>query len=370
MKEKKKDGYVCVQLLCGLPGSGKSTVVRSIVKYFSSEDGDVTRQKDGLKVSFDKVVLIDYDALAREETQRLEKKQDNDPIIKIQQEEREQSLFDNVELEAWRQTRVLAVKRLVQELNDYEKGSRVLIIMDDNFSLRSMRREIFQVCQKRVTPNDDSITIGLSILYVDTPLPVCLERNAIRGLSTRVPDDVIQRMAQTLEPPEPSHAQSYWEASFTRLSHPWDQSKMIESLKDCIHHSLVSNPVVPKAPTKTPEQLEKERNETFNSRYHRFDLLLRTLVRYACQTDPKKYASVANAARKQILQSFKKEQKSNNNNTNNQPLEFDDLSILDQFQTLLVNKQHSEEQNNLITKAIEMAYQSFLENDKSSKQIP
>ena len=191
--------------MCGLPGSGKSTLARSLL------DSSVVLDKEGEGGDVrGRSVLIDYDVLARDLAAATNEGDVASPP-QPEQEERPQrvlSLFDQSDLDSWRQSRRLALSSLETELKSHFNNvgdgdaaaegvaslhSHLLVVLDDNFHLRSMRREVHRVCQRVVSSWGEwggefrgHGAIGFSVLYVDTPLTVCLERNSHRRGKERV----------------------------------------------------------------------------------------------------------------------------------------------------------------------------------------
>jgi tRNA uridine 5-carbamoylmethylation protein Kti12 len=95
----------------------------------------------------------------------------------------------------------------------------VLLLLDDNFYLKSMRKQIYRLCSNHVvatttTTNpgrDDMLsrnksnTVYFGTIYIDTPLPICLQRNQARSTSglqaPPVSQHTIQKMYERFEAP-------------------------------------------------------------------------------------------------------------------------------------------------------------------------
>ena len=121
-----------VLLLCGLPGAGKSRLVASLPST---------------------AIPIEYDQV------------------------QDDLLLDN-SLEAWRTSRHVALEQLSQHLS----SSSQLIVLDDNFYWRSMRKQVYQTCQQYlIQQQHPSPIIYLGIVWLDTPLDTCLQRNRQPG---------------------------------------------------------------------------------------------------------------------------------------------------------------------------------------------
>ncbi len=309
-----------VLLLCGLPGSGKSTLASSIQKHYAI-------------LEFGKVSHIEYDSI----TSSLSKEYDKAGNIATSTpstyglilndlgrnddytENIDTTDFTEQDLKAWRETRNVALQLLQKELSsalddamNNETHRRFLIIMDDNFHLRSMRRDVYKICQefmKRLSvENVSSINIGLSTLYVNTPMGECIANNEKRlGSPQYIPTEIIKAMNEKLEPPDGEKA-NFENCIIDTSDCDISTIDFYHQLDECLSCSVSDHPIRPPLPKKSLEQLEKERLETLKSRLHHLDLILRTLVGATCRVN-KKYAKIANQARKQILKGCKEKGK-------------------------------------------------------------
>ncbi len=305
-KIKEKSASVCC--LVGIPGSGKSTIARAIIDLNHQRGSQKTLSSStyGTDVShFDDILLIDYDDLTRKE---LSLKHDNNRCGS--------SSFDSNELEAWRKSRRVAVEKLKVSLKNHfacgsDDASTLLIILDDNFHLRSMRREIYRSCQEIIAIHPRA-RMGFVVVYCSAPLDVCLRRNDLRSGKERIPRDVINRMAMGLESPDKSKAG----ASFERFHLSIDNSEdiadrnyygrhLLSDLHRCLQESLLS-PVLPKNDLSQDEIFEleqkraREREDTHKSNLQRIDQLLRKLVGAVARIQKTK-TEEANEIRKSIL---------------------------------------------------------------------
>lgn len=264
IQRAKRMSSAHVLLLCGLPGCGKSSLARELKES---------------STLFDRVVHIEYDDVAHE--------------IQLQQCTT-CNAFNSDSLGAWRSSRNIALDRLDQELGrhffqeDNTPASRLLIIMDDNFHLRSMRKNVYQICQSHANAN-----MYFCILWLDTPLQVCLDRNRQRPQKSRVPDETILKMS--LEVPDPVKAS--WEQGWVHFT---NNSNTI-SIEQIMENSQV---VHPPPPPVDPEILEAERRKTRESLLHTYDGYMRGWVSAVAQMH-RSDAGPANKARKDILQKLR-----------------------------------------------------------------
>jgi tRNA uridine 5-carbamoylmethylation protein Kti12 len=220
-----------VLMLMGLPGSGKSTYC--------------TRLHEALTG----IVHIEYDVVA-------------------------ESVMDNDErLLAWRLARCTALDQLRLQLLSCHQ----IILLDDNFHLRSMRKQIYHLCQEY--PN-----IRLGILWMETPLNVCLERNRRRSPQRRVPDHIIDKMHTTLEPPRLS-----WEIC-VRVH----EDTTIDSIQQFLSNLSIVQP------PPDPALLEAQRRITRDNKSHQMDQFMRIWVGIVAQIH-RSSVSKANQTRKDLL---------------------------------------------------------------------
>ena len=302
-----------ILLLCGLPGSGKSSVAQNVVQAYSKcgdDDGSVGVKEDQFSLTQnDKVVIIEYDAIEQN--------------IRQQQNigGKYSSQFTSDDLDAWRKSRITALNVLKSTLSDHFCGidndnhtSSLLIILDDNFHLRSMRRDIYRVCQDFLTAASGAI-ISFSVAYIKTPLHVCLERNNLRRGRQHIPPDIITRMDATIEPPDDSKPYASFERFHVRIDNTASDLKfnqeMLHNIDQCLKNSLQS-PIEAKKEltaeeiTQIQNEKELQRQQTSKCQVQRIDLLLRRLVGAVGKVD-KKRSKEANDTRKAIIEKVRLE---------------------------------------------------------------
>jgi tRNA uridine 5-carbamoylmethylation protein Kti12 len=140
-----------------------------------------------------------------------------DLIILQQQEEEERR-------DAWNQARCVAVHELEQQLLEHERQAEssapLLILMDDNFHLQGMRKQIQQLLlQLR------SVNFGL--VWMELPMEECLEQN--RQRERQIPEHVISKMHLTIECPTAGASENYWMSAADTIS----LESVIEFIKKC-----------------------------------------------------------------------------------------------------------------------------------------
>ena len=146
-------------------------MIRNINDSNNSDGGGNDRRA---VTTYDPIILIDYDEIAEsivasttsstcaritspseEETSALESASEANAEVSLD------TVFSEQDLKAWRECRNIALSRLEEELRQYFssyhqeragdndaaadklKATNLLIILDDNFHLRSMRRDIY-----------------------------------------------------------------------------------------------------------------------------------------------------------------------------------------------------------------------------------
>lgn len=374
-----------ILLLCGLPASGKSTLASllcSSLQSASIDNASHTNTPD-VQMLYDEIVLIDYDALTNNEKVQLEmeqttlvsEKENGDHVdekeTKIQRDEimhlqennetfnidknsitTDQSRDDLIEEDiiyasysklerlAWRKARRTALEILDKTLHSHFSSSssdainNILFVMDDNFHLRSMRREIYRLCQNRVYPshnknsnennnqpkmNDDYHNqISFSTVFVDVSMKECLERNQKRFGSARVPDSVISKMSLSMEQPVSCQSHDVLDYSLKNNKHKWEKPactcvindvkdpNSIPNIRQCLYRSIHDHLLTPpvKEEPMDLKQFAIERAKTMKNMIHNADQLLRQLVGVTCRSDKTK-AKQANTARKTILENVR-----------------------------------------------------------------
>jgi len=297
----------------GLPASGKSTFAKSLLNILKEKHTTTYKNDTPITSQFDKIIVIDYDSITQELS--LYNNKTNTSSNMSDEDDIHNSLFDNIDLESWRKTRVTALANLKDVLTIHftedTADSSIMIIMDDNFHLRSMRREVYRTCQEILGIHTQAI-IGFSTVYFQTPLEVCIERNNTRNGKACIPLDVMRRMDTTIEPPDASKPY----ASFERFSITIDNSNNIDDIHSddihtCIKQSLQS-PILPKNELSSEEvaKIEEQRilqqEATRKCHIQQIDRLLRKLVGAVGRIEKKK-SREANEIRKSIMDRIRKQ---------------------------------------------------------------
>ena len=196
-----------VAIVCGLPGSGKSTLCASAAGAMAKATA-TARAGLGSGVVTHHVCL---DALERE--------------ARGGGDGGSPPPFDR---EAWRESRGAALERVDWLLHtvaaaaagagvagdEVEGGARpvpvpLLVLVDDTMHLRSMRHAYWRLARDRGA--------GFVVVHVDTPPDACWARNAARNASARVPEDAFARVRAAFEAPG---------------SEPWESGDALVRVRD------------------------------------------------------------------------------------------------------------------------------------------
>ena len=295
----------------GLPASGKSTFANSLLDILKEKHTTTNKNDTPITSQFDKIIVIDYDSITQELS--LYNNETNTGINISEEDGIYNTLFDKNDLQSWRKTRVTALANLKDILTlhftEDTVNSSISIVMDDNFHLRSMRRDVYRTCQEILAIRTQAI-IGFSTIYFQTPLEVCNERNNTRSGKACIPVDVIRRMDASIESPDASKPY----ASFERFNISIDNNNNIDDIHadmyTCIKQSLKS-PILPKNELSSEEvvKIEEQRilqqEATRKCHIQQTDQLLRKLVGAVGRVEKKK-SKEANEIRKSIMDRIRK----------------------------------------------------------------
>ncbi len=166
-------------VLCGIPGSGKSTIAAALAAASKTANSPA-------------VFLFDFDKPTGD-------------------------LLAEFDPEKWKQDRASSLLAVFQALSSLDGNSyantstatsaatkvnqQQLIIVDDTMHYRSMRAECWRIAR----------ATGAAYLYshIKCPIEVALERNSHRPAGQRVPEEVLKRTAAMFEPPEENQSCLY-----------------------------------------------------------------------------------------------------------------------------------------------------------------
>lgn len=230
-------------LIAGLPGAGKTTLAKC------------------LKNLLPQCLLLEYDDLQQ----------------------------DLTSLEAWKHTRQRALQELQQALGSQKYQ---FVVMDDNFQLSSMRKQVFHVAQKQ---QQEQQSHRICLVHLTTSKHICLQRNQQRKHKVR--EEVIQNMIM-----EPLGTEPWERGCSLTLSNDPEAPLDVTTMAQHVHAYARNHAKYIPRPVDVNEQhnrLEKERQITKESRKHQIDQLLRKCVQNTVLFD-KKLAATANQTRKRL----------------------------------------------------------------------
>mmetsp|Transcript_29541 Transcript_29541/g.61760 ORF Transcript_29541/g.61760 Transcript_29541/m.61760 type:complete len:392 (-) Transcript_29541:2067-3242(-) len=322
-------GATVVLLIGGLPGSGKSVLAQALKDRITkgTNDNHEVMESHGVcgNGTFTKFHYIEYDHL-------------QNTILSEQNKMMDTQSPSDAGIEAWRKSRSLALDQLEEFLaydasnTDEPTRENVLIVMDDNFHLRSMRKQIFQICHEQArqrfhqsaasTSDSKDQEIGhsaatvLASLWLDTPVDVCLKHNADRPAASRVSNETIHKIHSTAEPPSPGR--ETWEINIQTVNSGgvMKSEAVVDQVYQFVHELLVTGQPIKPQPTPEEEQerLERERALTLANQAHQLDQSSRRWVKAVAQIRPKD-ARTANQIRKEMIKEHQQPKPPGNVNT-------------------------------------------------------
>jgi len=250
-----------------------------------------------IRALYKTVRIIEYDEIERQELAGIQSATSRSGKILSQGD-----VFCETSVEAWRKSRKHALMLLHGIFQsrvgnpEFFTNGHTLVIMDDNFFLRSMRREVFKVCQSNICENLE-ITFGL--IHIDTSFEICVRRNEERTGLKKVPFNVILKMSHNFE--EANANKAPWEQHNFKISIGEPSfNEVLRCALRCLHKGI-DEPV--KATIFNEKHLQnaaKDRSLTLKNKIHQTDILLRNIVGIICRRD-KSYARIANITKKEVL---------------------------------------------------------------------
>ncbi|CAJ1966577.1 unnamed protein product [Cylindrotheca closterium] len=255
-----------VMLLGGLPASGKSTLAKKIQSHFET-DGNLS------------CVHLEYDVFEDEISSTFQD---------VGSGTKPQEARDNT-ITAWNEARKAAVANLEGVLRKARIEESLVVLMDDNYHLRGMRKQIHRLLLDHDHGPGQQLNFG--ILWMETDVETCLQRNESR--TRRVPKHVIQKMKDTLEKPRAN-----WEAYCLSISDETPFGDILNFINNCQEIQELPQDLVDQ------KQQEKDRIQTSENQRHDWDNLLRSWVGQVAKYD-KTLARSANAARKEVMTQIK-----------------------------------------------------------------
>ena len=142
-----------------------------------------------------------------------------------------------------------------------------IILLDDNFYYKSMRHVFFKVAKE--------FRLYFCQMFLSQPFDVCSIRNSKRPIEARVPQPVMERMAQVFEWPDASSKETY-----SIVSEDTDLSATVQSLMEGMGRICLQGPVPEKMELSAEEleQKELDRLRTVQNEVHIVDNFTRKRI--------------------------------------------------------------------------------------------
>lgn len=245
-----KEKSVCIGILMGIPGSGKSYFCRFLQDHFAKCHDSVLKNVH--------VICVCYDEFVKHESLYSSAERWKDHRKKV---------FANVE------NLVCALKGfgtfdecpLIKNIDQENmmKSECVLLLIDDNMYYRSMRYQYYQLARR--------FSVSFCQFYLKADLRNAMKFNKTRDLQYVVPEEIILNMWEKFEPPDVKNS---WERlSLTIDSHEdFANSPVIMSIHNIIVESL-NNPV--DSSMENDSEKMKARECTNSSVIHQLDIAMR-----------------------------------------------------------------------------------------------
>lgn len=247
---------ICLVLLIGLPGSGKTTLCRALVEFFKSSH--ITSRV--IPVCYDELIPADicrhHDNISHWKEARRDVVNHVKNLILCLVGLKEFSVANSSEVSV-REEMIKTVMNM--------KQTTVYIIVDDNMYYRSMRYEYYQLARL--------YKLSFCQLFVHCSVTDALNRNSTRDWSMSVPENVITRMAERLQPPDGQN--NPWERfSLTLPSEVWTVTKITE-ISDFLN-CVAEHPVM--VPEDDSDVCQESRIICSTNVIHQMDVTLRKLI--------------------------------------------------------------------------------------------
>ncbi|XP_062600820.1 L-seryl-tRNA(Sec) kinase-like [Saccostrea cucullata] len=306
---------VCIAVLCGIPGSGKSTFAKSLIRNQTINTAGSGQEQEKNAESFD-WMLVSYDDIIPSDTEKhiIEKEVPNawklyreniqNAVVYLIQRLQADSEFTEP-MEDKSDCCFESFRTFLQRMIGKKNGA-VVILIDDNMYYSSMRYKYYQLTRK--------YKVGFCQVHIKCDTDLALIRNRQRSLG-QVPEDVILNMAARFEAPDPE--QNSWEKYSIKIN----TNVSSEALEDSANQVLelmskaLSDPSMPVMEELDQTSKEIDRQISSENVIHQADIVMRKLIaEYMCQargqnTDKnhmKSLSSCLSCCKSDILQDLKR----------------------------------------------------------------
>jgi O-phosphoseryl-tRNA(Sec) kinase len=252
---------ICLVIIIGLPGSGKTTLCRALVEFLKTS----CKTSNGIAqhavpICYDKMIPVNVFSYQDNGSQWKEARRGIANYVKNLV-----SYFKGLEQHNIANSFEISVREELLKLLQNEKQRRLYIIIDDNMYYRSMRYEYYQLARLH--------NLSFCQLFVQCNVTDALKYNLSRDQGTAVPGEIITKMAKRLEPPDRQN--NPWEThSLTVPSETWTDTQIIEICK--FLNYVAQHPVV--VPIDNSEVCQESKRICLTNVIHQVDVMLRKLI--------------------------------------------------------------------------------------------
>ncbi|XP_019615146.1 PREDICTED: L-seryl-tRNA(Sec) kinase-like [Branchiostoma belcheri] len=273
---------LCLLVLSGLPGSGKTSLARKLQESWQSEVAVV-------HVCYDELIPEDLKLERPEEDEGEDRNGDQQAVSLWKQHRR--AIHHNVE-KLLRKSKSLPEEEnstdVLPDLDakflkcakfaerngrgggdnnaDLERQSSLVVIIDDNMYYRSMRYHYYQLARK--------YTIGFCEVFLHCDVETALKRNMER--QSPVARETVVAMATKIEPPNPNrHSWEVMSFNYEQAT-TTDEETALEEIRELVAVAI-ANPVLA-IPEENMEEKEQSRLICSMNVLHQADQILRKCI--------------------------------------------------------------------------------------------
>jgi len=247
---------ICLVLLVGVPGSGKSSLRVFLENYFKDNHESVLGTVRVFSVCYDDFCKVRNPVKFSDGVKWKENRHEVFTLI-------QNSIKDLKNYLPWDSTITSGNIRVIN--SGILHPDTVLFIIDDNMYYQSMRYEYFKLSR--------SYNLSFCQIFFNTTLQEALKYNKKRESQSQVPDFLILKMFEKLEPPDKTIP---WEENTLYITPyiDFEEEKVLYSILSMIQAALKC-PVQQKIPSQNKEAAQEINN---SNAIHQIDIILKQLV--------------------------------------------------------------------------------------------